>query len=71
MACFRRTQLDDQVYVFYGSSVPFVVRPREKWRLREHSTRQSNKLLGPCFVYGIMDGDFVGEGSEECSVILE
>jgi hypothetical protein len=44
------TRAGDKVYIVFGSAVPYVFRPTED---RHHL------LLGPAYVYGIMDGEFL------------
>jgi hypothetical protein len=41
------TQVGDKITIFEGSSVPFVV--------RQEAGNGAYKLVGACYIYGIMD----------------
>lgn len=44
----------DLVVVLFGSGLPFVIRPQQ------HRSGQSRYfIIGHCYVYGVMDGEFV------------
>lgn len=45
----------DVVVVLYGGKVPFVLRPEGNWW----------KLLGECYIHGVMAGEALGMGAEE------
>ena len=45
----RGAQIGDQVCVFTGACVPFVI--------RRHETEDKYQLVGECYVHGIMDGE--------------
>jgi Heterokaryon incompatibility protein (HET) len=49
-------QAGDQVTVIMGGSVPFILRKLE----------EDYRLIGPAYVYGIMDGAAVGSGADAC-----
>lgn len=62
------TRADDQVFLPFGSAVPFVVRPstREpsRYDLRARKgTRSQYKLIGSCYVHGLMQGHAVKPGT--------
>ena len=45
--CPRFSQYGDEVHVFPGLSVPFVMQRHEEYY----------ELVGPCFILGFMDGE--------------
>jgi hypothetical protein len=49
------TQVGDLICILFGCSVPVVLRPWE----------QEFRLVGECFVYGIMDGEALDRPHEE------
>lgn len=49
----------DVIVLFVGGTTPFVLR-----RLHEESGKQGFLLVGECFIYGMMDGEF-SNGDEE------
>jgi hypothetical protein len=51
----KRVQNGDLVCAFIGANVPFVLRHVQWGRF---------ELVGECYVYGIMDGEFLPEGRE-------
>lgn len=44
----RDMRFNDKIYLLFGGSVPYVLRPKDK-----HSYR----LVGECYIHGIMDGE--------------
>lgn len=54
----------DEVWVLMGSPVPFVLRPLEVDDADGNSVRL-HRLVGQCFVQGIMDGEAVRERSHD------
>jgi hypothetical protein len=51
-----RMRKDDKIVVLQGGRTPFVVRASEQ--------DQSFKLIGECYVYGLMDGETFAKGGE-------
>ncbi|KAL3422921.1 heterokaryon incompatibility protein [Phlyctema vagabunda] len=49
------TLVDDQIVIFSGGRVPFVVR----------ETGDTFKLVGPCYIHGIMDGEAFPKGQSD------
>ncbi|KAH0565027.1 hypothetical protein GP486_001579 [Trichoglossum hirsutum] len=49
----------DQIWVIFGSSVPFVLRPRNG--SGEQSTHYLCGFVGDCYLQGIMDGEAIAE----------
>lgn len=52
----------DQVYIFHGESLPFIIRPQENGRY---------KLVGEAYVYGIMHGEVLETNPKAGFVVLE
>jgi WD repeat-containing protein 55 len=59
----RGTKLGDQVCVFLGSHVPFVIRRQE--------IGDSYQLVGECYIHGIMHGEIRGMGLKEEKIEIE
>ena len=59
----RGTQLGDQVCVFLGSHVPFVIRRQEMF--------DSYQLVGECYIHGIMHGEIKEMNLKEEKVDIE
>jgi hypothetical protein len=61
----RTTVEGDRVYVFNGSKVPFIVRGDGQIgdsdgvssAHGDTSVKDGSRLIGDCFVYGLMDGE--------------
>ncbi|KAF8863483.1 hypothetical protein BDZ45DRAFT_101627 [Acephala macrosclerotiorum] len=51
------TKLGDSICILYGCSVPVVLRPHE-------GRRAAWKLIGECFIYGMMDGEAMAVSEE-------
>ncbi len=52
------SQKDDEVFLPFGSAVPFIVRPE----LDGHS------LQGECYIHGAMNGEILGASRGESKV---
>ncbi|KAJ9659517.1 hypothetical protein H2198_003092 [Neophaeococcomyces mojaviensis] len=56
----RKARSGDLIVVFFGSKVPFVVRPIEGAQART-SSLSCYELVGECYVHGRMDGSVIEE----------
>lgn len=52
-------QPNDEVWILFGGSVPFILRPY----LSESDRAGSYFLISDCYVHGIMDGEAMEEWS--------
>ncbi|KAH8821301.1 heterokaryon incompatibility protein-domain-containing protein [Xylogone sp. PMI_703] len=66
------TALDDKVAVFYGGGAPLLLRLDEEEITKRDSsiTHQLFKLIGECYVDGIMDGQALEMGLDEERIYL-
>ncbi|KAG9192711.1 hypothetical protein G6011_11445 [Alternaria panax] len=69
----RTTVKGDKVYVFKGSKVPFIVRgdgpvmadgDGGSLTRGDASVKNGSRLIGDCFVYGLMDGEAFSQESD-------
>lgn len=65
----------DEVWVLFGSSVPFILRPLPNGRSTKHEhevdpTRNNHIVVGDCYVDGIMFGEAVQETTAGQTVYL-
>lgn len=51
----------DQVYIFEGGHVPFIVRKAPNRNILGEQAENCFELVGDCYVHGIMDGELVPE----------
>jgi len=67
----EHSQVGDEVFVVYGSRVPFLLRSVSEDK-RKHEDSMSDgrhySMVGTCYVQGIMDGEAVA-GDHECEII--
>jgi Heterokaryon incompatibility protein (HET) len=63
-----RTQTDDVVFVILGLNTPFLFRPDEDSRKGQAVTRW--RLVGECFVQGLMKGEGLDRGPQEDFVVI-
>lgn len=62
--CSPKVRIGDEVWVLYGSRVPFVLRPSEK-------TENKYRFVGDCYLHGAMDGEaIVAEDAEDTTLTL-
>jgi Heterokaryon incompatibility protein (HET) len=54
----ERTEVGDKIYLIYGLPVPFVIRPHP-------ADKSISRLVGSCYVHGIMDGEAMAWETEE------
>jgi hypothetical protein len=64
------TRPGDQVWVFCGGQVPFVLRKVKQENPTSNAT-SGRTLVGDAYVHGIMDGEAVGENAGICTVLLQ
>jgi hypothetical protein len=55
------SKVGDEIVIFQGAKLPFVVRTEDG----------KSKLVGPCYVRGIMDGEFAIKGDAQATNELE
>ena len=66
-------ELGDQIAVFFGGQVLYVVRPvpDEQMTCRHHQrTMQTFNFVGECYINGLMDGEAVSETETETCIRL-
>ena len=56
------TKIGDEVVLFYGCDYPFVMR----W----DSQKQGWRILGDCYIHGLMNGEGIREGFEEQEFVI-
>ncbi|KAK4224080.1 heterokaryon incompatibility protein-domain-containing protein [Podospora fimiseda] len=56
------TKPGDELVMFYGSDYPFIVR-------RDEETRRL-RIIGDCYIHGLMNGEGLGSEFEECGFVL-
>jgi len=63
----------DLVYVLMGGAVPFVLRPTGVQYSGRSGFTQSHKLIGDCYVHGVMDGQATDDNwkNKLCRILLE
>ena len=64
----RGTQTADVVFVILGVNIPFLLRPDEDTREGQAVTRW--RLVGECFVHGLMKGEGLDKGPQEDFVVV-
>lgn len=55
------SEAGDEIVIFQGAKLPFVVRTEDG----------KSKLVGPCYVHGMMDGEFATEDDALAADALE
>ncbi|KAL8687476.1 MAG: hypothetical protein Q9218_006361 [Villophora microphyllina] len=69
-----RTEVGDAVAFFQGTSVPYTIRPQWNSKRLEHGRDEIHaKLVGDCYVHGMMQGEAIAEairGRKEWSTII-
>ncbi|KAH7324263.1 heterokaryon incompatibility protein-domain-containing protein [Stachybotrys elegans] len=55
------TEVGDVVAIFDGAPIPFILRPKEGL---------AYQLLGEGYMYGLMDGEFIQDDTDECTFVL-
>jgi hypothetical protein len=63
-----RTRPGDQIWVFYGGRVPFIMRRNNLHGLQFEF--RGLRLVGDAYVHGIMDGEAVRDGHQTHRVTL-
>ncbi|KAF1847615.1 HET-domain-containing protein, partial [Cucurbitaria berberidis CBS 394.84] len=58
----------DQVWVFHGGKVPFLMRKFERGDVGDQTNRLT--LVGDAYVHGIMDGEAVKDGHDAHTVLI-
>jgi hypothetical protein len=54
--CSPHARIGDEVWVYHGGNVPFVLRPRTEW------THRFYNFVGDCTMEGMMFGELFEEG---------
>jgi hypothetical protein len=62
------TQPGDQVWIFYGGKVPFIMRRSSS--VGAKIERSGMQLIGDAYVHGIMDGEAVPDGHQAYQVTI-
>ncbi|KAK5657901.1 hypothetical protein OQA88_2450 [Cercophora sp. LCS_1] len=52
--------VSDEVFLPLGSSIPFIIRRGRRDEVEGHEEVECHRLVGWCYVHGIMDGELVG-----------
>lgn len=58
----RSVEVDDEVYIFSGGRVPFVLR-------RTSQQTEDFELFGECYLDGVMDGQILDRDDTEWSTV--
>jgi hypothetical protein len=58
------TRAKDTIHIFFGVNVPFILRVEQEKVFRS-GTRIQHRVIGDCYVQGIMDGEALEHGGEE------
>jgi hypothetical protein len=59
--CIPDARVGDVIAIWFGSPVPFVMRPDARLAQIKGAERQTHSLVGASYVGGIMDGEMVDE----------
>jgi hypothetical protein len=54
-------RVGDQIAIFNGASVPFIIRPVGE---------EGFRLMGECYCDGVMHGEFVERGGQVQKIVL-
>jgi hypothetical protein len=66
-------EVGDEIHIIHGSKVPLVLRKLDTdvWKSCIHQQSKVYKLIGACYVNGIMDGEALDSlGAEACVIYL-
>ena len=67
--CYPHSRPGDEVWLFNGANVPFIVRALDAAPAPGHSSKYS--FVGDCYVHGIMDGELAEmEKSNQRPIVL-
>lgn len=64
--CDAKARAGDEVWVLFGSNVPFVLRKT----MQEHQPGSTRRFVGDCFLDGVMDGEVFEGVTEDTPLIL-